>query len=366
MTDEQLADWNHSVLRDTLDFTPSQIEEASDVICGRMTLEGAPFLREEHLAVFDCATPCGKHGSRFIRPLAHVDMMAAAQPFISGALSKCVVGETLLTTKRGLVRIASLHRGEREDTFRSEAMSVASLGGPESTDAFYYGGKREVIEMRLRSGHKVVGTPNHRVLTCGDDGLAWRYLHDVRPGEYVATQYGDDMWADAPALFDDFAPSRAYGSQKTLRLPAAMTEDLAFLLGAYASEGHTSRTNYTITITNSEDRVLERVIDAARTTFGLGGRLVRHGGKCPAVVFASKTLVEFFEYLGCGYSRVEQAHPECDSSVAARDGSRVPPGVVSRRVHLGRRKQCEVGDLPRLVRITRRCAERLDEPRNHS
>jgi ribonucleoside-diphosphate reductase alpha chain len=90
MTDAQLADWNHSILRDTLGFNQSQIEEASDVICGRMTLEGAPFLKDEHLPVFDCATPCGKHGARFIRPLAHVDMMAAAQPFISGALSKTI------------------------------------------------------------------------------------------------------------------------------------------------------------------------------------------------------------------------------------------------------------------------------------
>jgi ribonucleotide reductase alpha subunit len=90
MTDAQLADWNHSILRDTLGFTQAQIEEASDVICGRMTLEGAPFLKDEHLAVFDCATPCGKHGSRYIRPLAHVDMMAAAQPFISGAISKTI------------------------------------------------------------------------------------------------------------------------------------------------------------------------------------------------------------------------------------------------------------------------------------
>jgi ribonucleoside-diphosphate reductase alpha chain len=90
MTTEQLADWNHSILRDTLGFTQSQIEEASDVICGRMTLEGAPFLKDEHLPVFDCATPCGKHGARFIRPLAHVDMMAAAQPFISGAISKTI------------------------------------------------------------------------------------------------------------------------------------------------------------------------------------------------------------------------------------------------------------------------------------
>jgi ribonucleoside-diphosphate reductase alpha chain len=90
LTDEQLNDWNFSMLRDGLGFNTQQIEEASAHICGRMTLEGAPELKDEHLAVFDCATPCGKYGTRYIRPLAHVDMMAAAQPFVSGAISKTI------------------------------------------------------------------------------------------------------------------------------------------------------------------------------------------------------------------------------------------------------------------------------------
>jgi len=88
--DEKLNDWNFSMLRDALGFSTQQIEEASAYICGRMTVEGAPYLKDEHLAVFDCATPCGRFGSRFIRPLAHVDMMAAAQPFVSGAISKTI------------------------------------------------------------------------------------------------------------------------------------------------------------------------------------------------------------------------------------------------------------------------------------
>jgi ribonucleotide reductase alpha subunit len=87
-TDAQLNDWTWSMLRDGLGFSTQQIEEASAHICGRMTLEGAPYLKDEHLPVFDCATPCGKYGTRYIRPLAHVDMMAAAQPFVSGAISK--------------------------------------------------------------------------------------------------------------------------------------------------------------------------------------------------------------------------------------------------------------------------------------
>ena len=71
-------------------LTQAQIDELNDVIVGRMTVEGAPHLRAEHLPVFDCANRCGKTGQRFLRPMAHVYMMAAAQPFLSGAISKTV------------------------------------------------------------------------------------------------------------------------------------------------------------------------------------------------------------------------------------------------------------------------------------
>jgi ribonucleoside-diphosphate reductase alpha chain len=73
-----------------LGFSRAEIDEANDVIIGRMTIEGAPHLRSEHYAVFDCANRCGKTGRRFLAPMAHVRMMAAAQPFLSGAISKTV------------------------------------------------------------------------------------------------------------------------------------------------------------------------------------------------------------------------------------------------------------------------------------
>lgn len=73
-----------------LGFTDQQIEEANEYICGTMTLEGCPHINVEHLPVFDCANKCGKKGQRFISPINHLRMMAAAQPFISGAISKTV------------------------------------------------------------------------------------------------------------------------------------------------------------------------------------------------------------------------------------------------------------------------------------
>jgi ribonucleoside-diphosphate reductase alpha chain len=73
-----------------LGFSKMEISSANDYVCGTMTIEGAPFLKHEHYPVFDCANKCGKKGTRFIRPIAHIRMMAAAQPFISGAISKTI------------------------------------------------------------------------------------------------------------------------------------------------------------------------------------------------------------------------------------------------------------------------------------
>jgi len=73
-----------------LGFTKAQIEAANAFCCGAMTLEGAPGLREEHLPVFDCANPCGRKGKRFLSVESHIRMLAAAQPFISGAISKTI------------------------------------------------------------------------------------------------------------------------------------------------------------------------------------------------------------------------------------------------------------------------------------
>ena len=73
-----------------LGFSEEQLDEASAHVCGRMTIEGAPHIRDTDLAVFDCANRCGSTGKRFIHYNGHIKMMAAAQPFISGAISKTI------------------------------------------------------------------------------------------------------------------------------------------------------------------------------------------------------------------------------------------------------------------------------------
>ena len=278
-----------------LGYTDQQVDDIVAYIDTNKSVLGAPHLAPEHLSVFACSM-----GDNTIHHSGHVRMMAAVQPFISGAISKCVTGETLLSTAYGLMRIASLHQGEAPDTFRPEILEVASLDGTQKTDAFYYGGLREVRQVALRSGHRITGTPNHRLLVATDGGLDWRRLDEIGISDQVAIRYGDELWSGLPARFDDFRPAAPHGSQKRVTVPGEMTDDLALLLGMFASEGHITRSTWTITITNSVDSVLERAVSLWRSVFGLKAGIVRQEGECPGVLVSSKTVVEFLDHLGCG------------------------------------------------------------------
>ena len=87
--EEVFADWSFNLL-EAIGFTEDQIDEANDYVCGTMTVEGAPALKDEHLSIFDCANKNGKKGVRYIHAHGHIRMMAACQPFLSGAISKTI------------------------------------------------------------------------------------------------------------------------------------------------------------------------------------------------------------------------------------------------------------------------------------
>src|SRR5499426_2580788 len=86
---EKLADPRFDLLT-AIGFTKREIEAANVHVCGAMTVEGAPHLKAEHYPVFDCANPCGRTGKRYLSVESHIRMLAAAQPFISGAISKTI------------------------------------------------------------------------------------------------------------------------------------------------------------------------------------------------------------------------------------------------------------------------------------
>jgi ribonucleotide reductase alpha subunit len=288
-----------------LGYQPEQAEAIVEYIAEHGHVVDAPGLRPEHYEVFDCAM-----GERSISAMGHVRMMAAVQPALSGAISKCVTGETLVASSEGLVRIASLHQGESEDTFRPERLVISSLDGDRKTDAFYYGGVRPVRRVRLRSGHQITGTLPHRLLVAGEGRLDWKTLGEIEAGDSVAVQYGAELWAANPADLGGIVVSPPHGNQKQIVLPQEMTSELAFLLGAYAAEGHTTRSTWTIVITNSVPEVLERVRQAWESVFGLHARITADPGKCTGVVVSSKDVVEFMSALGCGSRSSDKRIPD--------------------------------------------------------
>ena len=308
-----------------LGYSAEQVEKIVAYIDEHKTIIGAPALRVDDLPVFACAM-----GDNSIHYMGHVKMMAAVQPFISGAISKCVVGETLVSTGDGLVRIGSLYQGERPDSFRDEVIEVASLDGVRKTDAFYYGGVRPVREVVLRSGHKVIGTPNHRLLVAAKDGLVWRRLDEMEEGEAVALRYGAELWSLLPARFDGFEAGEVADAWQ---VPAEMSGELAFLLGAFAATGRVSESTATVTISHPAPPVLDRLAAAWRTLFGLEARVVtvargpggapQDGGRCPQVAVTSETAVAFLAFAAGGPG---------DGGVVGKDKAayrRIPAAVLA-------------------------------------
>jgi ribonucleoside-diphosphate reductase alpha chain len=118
-TEALLNETNFNMLK-ALGFTQEEVAAANDFCCGTMTVEGAPHLKAEHLPVFDCANRCGRIGQRYIAVDAHIRMMAAAQPFISGAISKTInmpadatledVKAAYLLSWKSMVKAVALYR----------------------------------------------------------------------------------------------------------------------------------------------------------------------------------------------------------------------------------------------------------------
>jgi len=132
----------------------------------------------------------------------------------------------------------------------------------------------------------------------------------LKAGDLLGLRYGAYGWPTSPASLPQLPDRRPYGSEKAVTLSTAMTVELAFLLGAYASEGHTTRSNWSVIVTNSVLDILQRVQEAWASCFGLTARITHQTDRCPGVVVSSKRLVEFLELLGCGSRASDKAIPD--------------------------------------------------------
>jgi ribonucleoside-diphosphate reductase alpha chain len=157
---EQYQNPNFSLL-EALGFTPAQIAAANEYVAGTMTVEGAPYLKLEHYPVFDCANKCGIKGKRFIHPHGHIRMMAAAQSFISGAISKTInlpneatwqqIQECYMLAWRLSLKAISIYRdgsklsqplSAQSDSAKSGTLTLETKGGQQKMELT----KEELLE----------------------------------------------------------------------------------------------------------------------------------------------------------------------------------------------------------------------------
>ncbi|MEX0929159.1 MAG: vitamin B12-dependent ribonucleotide reductase, partial [Balneolales bacterium] len=236
ISDAQLADLNFDMLKH-LGFSRQETEEANEYVCGTMTVEGAPFLKEEHLPVFDCANKCGRKGTRFISSHGHIMMMSAAQPFISGAISKTInlpneatveeFKEAYLFSWEKMLKANALYRDGSKLSQPLNSMSdiIDELGDDnddQSAEPEMVSAQDEVLKTAERIIHKYVAErrklPHRRSGYTQKAKIGGQSVY-LRTGEYENGQIGEifiDMHREGAAfrsLMNCFAISISLGLQ---------------------------------------------------------------------------------------------------------------------------------------------------------
>ncbi|MEL6961702.1 MAG: vitamin B12-dependent ribonucleotide reductase, partial [Pseudomonadota bacterium] len=230
ISDEKLADFELDLLAE-IGFTKSQYEAANLYCCGAMTVEGAPGLRDEHLPVFDCANPCGRLGKRFLQTSSHIRMMASAQPFISGAISKTInmpgtatvedCGDAYMEAWQLGLKAMALYR---DGSKLSQPLSAIALGDDieeddDAVDAPLSAARvQEIAEKVARAAVERHRLPNRRKGYTQKASVGGHKVY-LRTGEYADGSLGEifiDMHKEGAAfrsLMNSFAIAVSIGLQ---------------------------------------------------------------------------------------------------------------------------------------------------------
>jgi ribonucleoside-diphosphate reductase alpha chain len=233
-SDSQLNDFSFDMLS-ALGFSKAEIEAANEYCCGTMTLEGAPHLKEEHLAVFDCANPCGKKGKRFLSAKSHILMMAAVQPYISGAISKTInmpnsasvedCKEAYMLSWKLCLKANALYRdGSKLSQPLNSSIAADMDDEDEETGQEQYRAARQPQIIAERIVERVIHASQRRKLPERRKGYTQKAVvggHKVylRTGEYESGELGEifvDMHKEGAAfrsLINNFAIAVSIGLQ---------------------------------------------------------------------------------------------------------------------------------------------------------
>ncbi|MDT4955548.1 MAG: serine protein kinase [Acidobacteriota bacterium] len=217
---------------------------------------------------------------------------------------KCVTGDTILLTNRGMLRFDELQReiGARRDEFVPFSVGVSGIKGTEWTSHFYNGGVHRTRRIRTRLGYEIEGSMVHPVLVLKEGRTEWIELSELKVGDHVALQRGQNLFGDETRLlpFGYDGPS-SRGQNKFLTLPREMTPDLARLLGYIVAEG--SLTDTALWLTNGDQRVVDDMLNTCERLFAVRPKIyTKQGTHALSLSISSVKLVRWLEQV-CGITR---------------------------------------------------------------
>ncbi|MEC7853157.1 MAG: vitamin B12-dependent ribonucleotide reductase, partial [Pseudomonadota bacterium] len=393
-TDEQLNDFNFNML-EALGFDRDAIEAANMHVCGSMTLEGAPHLKEEHLPVFDCANVCGRLGKRFLSVDSHITMMAAAQPFISGAISKTInmpnsatvdeCGEAYMLSWRLGLKANALYRDgsklsqplssglvddleEDEDTVQALDTPVAAAAPQvieKIVERIVHNAEREKLPQRRKGytqkatvgGHKVYlrtgeyedGRLGEVFIDMHKEGAAFRSLmNNFAIAVSIGLQYGVPLEEFVEAFtFTRFEPQGIVSGNDAIKMSTSILDytfrELAISYLDRHDLGHVDREDLDVTTTGSGEAQSDLVNKVTSRGF------IRNQG---LVVYSNGTATAAAVEEPVVVMRAETPAPTQAAANAPAAAAPVADTVVAERVQQARMQGYEGESCPECQNFT--------------
>ncbi|MEC8110436.1 MAG: vitamin B12-dependent ribonucleotide reductase [Pseudomonadota bacterium] len=393
-TDEQLNDFNFNML-EALGFDRDTVEAANMHVCGSMTLEGAPHLKEEHLPVFDCANVCGRLGKRFLSVDSHITMMAAAQPFISGAISKTInmpnsatvdeCGEAYMLSWRLGLKANALYRDgsklsqplssglvddleEDEDTVQALDTPVAAAAPQvieKIVERIVHNAEREKLPQRRKGytqkatvgGHKVYlrtgeyedGRLGEVFIDMHKEGAAFRSLmNNFAIAVSIGLQYGVPLEEFVEAFtFTRFEPQGIVSGNDAIKMSTSILDytfrELAISYLDRHDLGHVDREDLDVTTTGSGEAQSDLVNKVTSRGF------IRNQG---LVVYSNGTATAAAVEEPVVVMRAETPVPTQAAASAPAAAAPVADTVVAERVQQARMQGYEGESCPECQNFT--------------
>jgi ribonucleoside-diphosphate reductase alpha chain len=212
----------------------------------------------------------------------------------------CLVGDSLVLTDRGLVRLRKLGRTDG-DQWQNLDVRVATHEGPKQATKFYVNGAEPVVTVRTGRGYQIKGTATHRIKVVDENGLwQWRRLADIRTGDRVPLMLGglvgEPKTIELPPLADAY-----WTSDPDHHAPRVMSSDLAEFVGYFMGDGSLHTKGIRLCVTDGGDDVVDRLVELGRSLFGLTAAVTTKTGY-REVAFNSVRLVLWWQT--CGFAKV--------------------------------------------------------------